>query len=371
MKNAIAGLFLFLASLSPALAQQVVPPADTANCAFNTSPPTIASGNMIRIQCDAQGRLILSSSTTLGLLNPQVLSTPQSYIPGSLQPVGLDIQGGLIPATGLRVSPVSCASACTTFNNGTPGSSANGVLWTTSTWPYNTISVDITSAAVATTVTYEISNDSPGNCAASTTWTGISGNISSSVSIIRVATSGAAGIYIFNAGPAACFRARVSAYSSGTITVGGYLTNNPPESKTATINGAAGASTPAGAAQAVPVSVNPYPAGSIAITASNTGTTGATTATLAASATLHTYVCGFTITADATTALAGVATVTGTVTGTLNYIQNVGSATSAGSLTQTFSPCIPSSAINTSIAINSVAAGVAGNTAVTAWGFQL
>ena len=108
-----------------------------------------------------------------------------------------------------------------------------------------------------------------------------------------------------------------------------------------------------------------------AITASTTGTTGATTATLAGVASKTTFICGFTITSDATAAIAGAATVTGTITGTLNYIQNVGSATSAGQLQQTFSPCIPASATNTGIAVNSVAAGTGGNTAVTAWGYQL
>src|SRR6266481_9332965 len=90
-----------------------------------------------------------------------------------------------------------------------------------------------------------------------------------------------------------------------------------------------------------------------AITASTTGTTGATTATLAGVASKTTFICGFTISSDATAALAGAATVTGTITGTLNYIQNVGSATAAGVLTQTFSPCIPASATNTGIAVRS------------------
>jgi hypothetical protein len=107
------------------------------------------------------------------------------------------------------------------------------------------------------------------------------------------------------------------------------------------------------------------------ITASATGTTGATTATLAGVASKTTFICGFTITSDATAALAGTATVTGTITGTLNYIQNVGGATAAGILTQSFTPCIPANAANTGIAINSVAAGTGGATAVTAWGYQL
>lgn len=114
----------------------------------------------------------------------------------------------------------------------------------------------------------------------------------------------------------------------------------------------------------------PYASTATPLTASSTGTTGATTATLAGASSKTTYICGFTITSDATAALAGTATVTGTISGTLSFIQNVGGATAAGILTQTFSPCIPASATNTAIAVNSVAAGTGGNTAVTTWGLQ-
>jgi hypothetical protein len=120
-----------------------------------------------------------------------------------------------------------------------------------------------------------------------------------------------------------------------------------------------------------PANASQYPVGSTPLTASATGTTGATTATLSGAASVTVYVCGFTITSDATAAIAGTATVTGTVSGTLSFIQNVGTATAAGTLTQTFSPCIPASATNTSIVANSIAAGVGGNTAVVIWGFRL
>lgn len=114
-----------------------------------------------------------------------------------------------------------------------------------------------------------------------------------------------------------------------------------------------------------------YPSGATPLTISATGTTAATTATLAGTSSKTTYICGFTISADATTAVAAAATVTGTISGTLNYIQNVGAATAAGILTQNFNPCIPASAQNTGIAIISAAAGIAGNTAVNGWGYQL
>lgn len=123
------------------------------------------------------------------------------------------------------------------------------------------------------------------------------------------------------------------------------------------------------------VSVSPstgggFPNASTPTTATATGTTAATTATLAAVSAKFTYICGFTITSDATAALAGTATVTGVVGGTMSYIQNVGSATAAGVLSQNFNPCLQSSAVNTAIAVISVAAGTGGNTAVVAWGYQ-
>lgn len=119
------------------------------------------------------------------------------------------------------------------------------------------------------------------------------------------------------------------------------------------------------------VSINPYPATSTPITSSATGTTAATVATFAANATKTNYICGFTITSTATVALAGVATVTGTISGALNYVQGVGLAPAVGNLTQSFSPCIPGSAINTALSVTSAAGGAGGVVAVTAWGYQL
>lgn len=115
-----------------------------------------------------------------------------------------------------------------------------------------------------------------------------------------------------------------------------------------------------------------YPAGSTPITASATGTTAATTATLAANASLHTYICGFSIRANATAAATGNATVTGTVTGTLNFTQwTAPLASGLGVTEEIFTPCVISSAINTGLAVISAAPGSGGVVSVTAWGYQL
>jgi len=111
--------------------------------------------------------------------------------------------------------------------------------------------------------------------------------------------------------------------------------------------------------------------GGVPETASATGTTAATTATLATSASTTTYICGFSIRANATAAATGNATVTGTITGTLNYTQwTAPNASGLGVTEEIFTPCIPASAANTSIAVVSAAPGTGGVVSVTAWGYQ-
>ncbi len=113
-----------------------------------------------------------------------------------------------------------------------------------------------------------------------------------------------------------------------------------------------------------------YPSGATAETASATGTTGATTATLATSSTKTTFICGFSIRANATAAATGNATVTGTITGTLNFTQwTAPLASGLGISEMIFSPCVPASAVNTAIAVVSAAPGTNGIVSVTAWGY--
>lgn len=115
-----------------------------------------------------------------------------------------------------------------------------------------------------------------------------------------------------------------------------------------------------------------YPAGSTPITASATGTTAATTATLTGAAAKSTYLCGLSIRANATAAATADSTVTGTVTGTLHFTQWTAPLASGIGLTeQIFSPCIVASATNTGIAVISAAPGAGGVVSVTAWGYQL
>jgi hypothetical protein len=118
--------------------------------------------------------------------------------------------------------------------------------------------------------------------------------------------------------------------------------------------------------------LSPQCGGCVPETASATGTTGATTATLAAASGKTTFICGFSIRANATAAGTGNATVTGTITGTLNFTQwSAPLATGLGITEENFSArCIPASGTNQPIAVVSAAPGTGGTVSVTAWGFQ-
>lgn len=159
---------------------------------------------------------------------------------------------------------------------------------------------------------------------------------------------------------------------SGTITGTVAISGTPAISGTVAVAGVTGSvALPTGASTAALQGV-PYPPGATPITASATGTTGATTATLAANATKSTYICGFSIRANATAAATANSTVTGTVTGTLNFTQWTAPAASGIGITEMiFQPPIISSGTNTAIAVISAAPGSGGVVSVSSWGFQL
>jgi hypothetical protein len=114
-----------------------------------------------------------------------------------------------------------------------------------------------------------------------------------------------------------------------------------------------------------------YPSGATPITASATGTTAATTATLAGAVGKTTYICSYSIRANATAATTVTNTVTGVITATMSHIMWVAPlASGLGVDEQIFSPCVPASATNTGIAVVSGAPGAGGNVSSTATGYQ-
>jgi hypothetical protein len=117
-----------------------------------------------------------------------------------------------------------------------------------------------------------------------------------------------------------------------------------------------------------------FPTGATPATAAASGTTAGATATLAAAPTRYTYICGLSVSPGAATAAI---TITVTTTGlTNNFTWNVGApavaaGTTAAILTVTFPTCLPSSAINTGIAVTAGALGTGGvGQNVNTWGFQ-
>jgi hypothetical protein len=111
-----------------------------------------------------------------------------------------------------------------------------------------------------------------------------------------------------------------------------------------------------------------YPLGATAITGAGSGTTGAVAGTLAGVANATTYVCGFAVSAVGGTATIGPITIAGTLGSSLVY--QAASSAIGTQLTQTFTPCVPASATNTSISITTTADGTATGVDVNAWGFQ-
>ncbi len=139
-----------------------------------------------------------------------------------------------------------------------------------------------------------------------------------------------------------------------------------------TIAGSVAAAIPAGTNTIGTVGQLPYPVGATPITASATGTTGATTATLASVGGKTTYICGYSIRANATAATTVTNTITGVITATLSSVMWVAPAASGiGIDEQIFSPCIPASGTNVDIAIVSGAPGSGGVVSSKGWGYNL
>ena len=115
-----------------------------------------------------------------------------------------------------------------------------------------------------------------------------------------------------------------------------------------------------------------YPATAVPITASATGTTAATTATLTNVSGHTTYICWYSIRANATAATTVTDTITGVITGTLSSALWVAPlASGLGVDEMIFTPCVPASAVSTSIAVVSGAPGSGGTVTVKAGGYSL
>jgi hypothetical protein len=106
------------------------------------------------------------------------------------------------------------------------------------------------------------------------------------------------------------------------------------------------------------------------ITGNATGTTGAVVGTLAAAAGKFTYICGFNVSSIGGTATVGPVTIAGLVGSSQIYQLPVNATAGQILVTQSFTPCIPSSAVNTAITVTTTADATATAVDVNSWGFQ-
>ena len=120
--------------------------------------------------------------------------------------------------------------------------------------------------------------------------------------------------------------------------------------------------------QATPPITSPYPAGSTPAAGAATGTTGAVAGSLAAVTGQYNFLCGFDVSAIGGTATVGPVAVAGLV-GSTTFNYELASTAGGITYTKTFSPCIPSSAVNTAISVTTTADGTATGVAVNVWGY--
>ena len=113
-----------------------------------------------------------------------------------------------------------------------------------------------------------------------------------------------------------------------------------------------------------------FPQGSAPVTISTTGTVGAISVVLPGAVNRLTSLCGFVITSGGTTtAVVGVATVTGVVSGTMSF-EYVAVSSGQGLLGVAFPQCLPAATASAGISVTSPAGGTGTVGAVTAWGYQ-
>ena len=122
-------------------------------------------------------------------------------------------------------------------------------------------------------------------------------------------------------------------------------------------------------AQAQVTVVNPlgYPPGATPILGVGTGTTGAVVGTLTGVASQTTYICGFDVSSLGGTATIGPIVIAGLLGGSFTY--QLASTATGITFGRTFTPCIPSSAVNTNITVTTTADGTASAVDVNSWGY--
>jgi hypothetical protein len=343
----------------------------TVGCTSARQQFVAISGNTGAI-LDFAGQNAASPANAL-LMGGQFNTTPTTITSGNTSPFQLDNAGNLlvnVKAGGGSGGTSSNFSA--TFPSAGTAAGAEYLSSAPSLTSGQMVALQVTSAG-SLHATVDNSNNNGQATMANSSPVAIASN-QSSLTVNGGAASGAAlsGNPVLVAGGNG-----TDAYTLKTDTLGDLFTNLADVGGTAIALGQTtmSASLPVAIASnqsAVPVSPTTYPATAVPITAAATGTTAATTATLTNVSGHTTYICGFSIRANATAAATGNATVTGTITGTLDFTQwTAPNASGLGVTEELFSPCVPASAVSTSIAVVSAAPGTGGVVSVSAWGYSI
>ena len=140
MQKLIAALLIYLGLASAALAQQITTPSQNAiACAYNSSLPTLTSGNYGLAQCDSTGHLLITGTITTGgtaqgasstgvqgsLDMGLVTTSSPTYTTGTVNGLSLDTSGNL------RVNVVAGSSGGGTV---TQGPAASSGPWIETPW---------------------------------------------------------------------------------------------------------------------------------------------------------------------------------------------------------------------------------------------
>lgn len=288
-------------------------------------------------------------------------------------PAPMQATGGTVgissPLGASQASPTTPVSVVEPDEFAISGSvSSAATLFTQDMLGYQSITVQVTANASGNTITFETSDDN-------TNWTGTSGLSSATIgSLAGALTTASSSILYQFPKRGRYFRARVSTFISGPTTVVGNLHKNPAPGISSSVgvlgslvlgpaNNAAGKFGPGYTGAQTPITA-----------ASGNVAAGVATATLAAAGGKLTYITGFEITSDgATVGVCVNPTVVGVVTGTMTYTYcaPAGALLAATPLIVEFPQPIPSSAVNTAVAVSLPSLGTGStNATVTAHGYQ-
>lgn len=314
MKKLIAGLiFATLGLASPAMAQRITmpPPAGVVimGCVYNTTPPTLTTGQIGYVQCSNQGALSGGGGGSGGLS----VVDQTAFVAGT---------SAFTPSGGV-------------FNDTATLTSGQEGTYRLTAQRAQIVDVD---AAGGNNKLANLINSPPNLSvnAAVQAWTGITPGGS------RTGTVYGGDVNISSVNGTAS-----AAFVTGGATIANSLSTF----------------------QNTQYPVNSVTTAPAPITAHATGTTGAVVGTLAAATTATTYVCGFDVSAVGGTAAVGPVTVAGLTGGSFTYQMN--SAATPVLLSREFSPCIPASAVNTVITVTTTADGTATAVDVNMHGYQL